>query len=114
MAYKVSMEIGGRDLSIEFGDLAKQADGAVIVSYGETVVLVTAVAEKVPKEGGDFLPLTVDYREKPSGLVDLLKREDVIIEVKKVSFGDYVINDSITIERKTSRDFLISIIDFIL
>jgi polyribonucleotide nucleotidyltransferase len=64
MAYKVSMEIGGRDLSIEFGDLARQADGAVIVSYGETVVLVTAVAAKVPNKEGDFLPLTVDYREK--------------------------------------------------
>ena len=55
--------------------------------------------------------ITVDYREKSSGLIDLLKSEDVEIRIKKLSYGDYVINDSITIERKTARDFLISIID---
>ena len=55
--------------------------------------------------------IRVDYREKTSGLIDLLKREGVSIEVKKVSYGDYIINDSITIERKTDRDFLVSIID---
>jgi len=57
------------------------------------------------------LKIRVDYREKASGLVDLLKTEDVFIEVKKVPYGDYVINDSITIERKTAKDFLVSIID---
>jgi len=57
------------------------------------------------------LKIKVDYREKTSGIIDLLKEEDVSIEIRKVSYGDYIINDSITIERKTARDFLISIID---
>lgn len=57
------------------------------------------------------MKIEVDYREKASGIVDLLRKEDVILEIRKVSYGDYIINDSITIERKTSRDFLISIID---
>jgi Fanconi anemia group M protein len=57
------------------------------------------------------LKISVDYREKPSGLIELLKKEDVEIEIKKISYGDYVINNSITIERKTARDFLVSIID---
>ena len=57
------------------------------------------------------MKITVDYREKTSGIIDLLICEDIKIETKKVSYGDYVINDSITIERKTARDFLISIID---
>ena len=57
------------------------------------------------------MEIRVDYREKESGLIDLLKKESVFIEVKKVPYGDYIINESITIERKTSRDFLISIID---
>ncbi len=61
--HKVSATIGGRELTIETGKLAKQADGAVIVSYGDTVVLVTACAAKEPREGLDFFPLTVDYRE---------------------------------------------------
>ena len=58
------IEIGGKTLSIETGRLAKQADGAVIMRYGDTMVLVTAVTAKSPREGVDFLPLTVDYREK--------------------------------------------------
>jgi len=57
------MELGGRTLSIETGTIAKQADGAVVVQYGETVVLGTAVHAE-PREGLDFFPLTVDYREK--------------------------------------------------
>ncbi len=61
--HKVSTTIGGRELTIETGKLAKQADGAVLVSYGDTVVLVTACAAKEPREGLDFFPLTVDYRE---------------------------------------------------
>ena len=63
MMEKVSVEINGTILSIETGRLAKQANGSVLVSYGETVVLVTAVAEKKVREGIDFLPLTVDYQE---------------------------------------------------
>jgi Fanconi anemia group M protein len=57
------------------------------------------------------LRITVDYRERASGLLELIRERDVFVEVKPLSFGDYIINDSITIERKTARDFLISIID---
>lgn len=57
------------------------------------------------------MKIIVDYREKNSGLVDLLKSENVEIRLRKISYGDYIINGSITIERKTARDFLISIID---
>ena len=58
------MEVGGRKLIIEHGKMAKQANGAVLVRYGDTVVLVTATASKEPREGVDFFPLTVDYEEK--------------------------------------------------
>jgi polyribonucleotide nucleotidyltransferase len=61
--YSVEAEIGGRILKIETGKLAKQAAGAVLVTYGETVVLCTVVRSH-PREGIDFFPLTVDYREK--------------------------------------------------
>ena len=61
--HKVSTMIGERELSIEIGKLAKQAHGSAVVRYGETVVLVTACAAKEPREGLDFFPLTVDYRE---------------------------------------------------
>ncbi len=61
--HKVSTTIGERELSIEIGKLAKQAHGSALVRYGETVVLVTACADKEPREGLDFFPLTVDYRE---------------------------------------------------
>ncbi len=58
-----AITIGGRSLSLESGKLAKQADGAVTVRFGDTVVLVTACHAATPREGIDFLPLTVDYRE---------------------------------------------------
>ncbi|MCK4311213.1 MAG: polyribonucleotide nucleotidyltransferase, partial [Candidatus Cloacimonetes bacterium] len=61
---KKSIEIAGRDLTIETGKMAKQANGAVFITYGETSVLVTATAAKEPKEGTDFFPLTVDFIEK--------------------------------------------------
>ncbi|MDA8163692.1 MAG: polyribonucleotide nucleotidyltransferase [Desulfobacteraceae bacterium] len=61
---KVEAEIGGRLLSIETGKIAKQANGAAVVTYGETVVLVTATAAKEPREEVDFLPLTVEYQER--------------------------------------------------
>jgi len=57
------IEIGGKPLIIETGKMAKQADGAVTLRYGDTMMLVTAVASNSPREGVDFLPLTVDYRE---------------------------------------------------
>ena len=59
-----SMELGGRQLIVEQGKMAKQANGAVLVRYGDTVVLVTATASAEPREGVDFFPLTVDYEEK--------------------------------------------------
>ncbi len=64
MAIKHEAEIGGKPFSMEAGKLAEQADGAVIVRYGDTVVLATAVASKEPREGADFFPLTVDYEER--------------------------------------------------
>jgi polyribonucleotide nucleotidyltransferase len=64
MAKKVELEFHGRPLSIEIGRMAKQADGAALVQYGETVVLVTAVAARDLKVDTDFFPLTVDYQEK--------------------------------------------------
>jgi polyribonucleotide nucleotidyltransferase len=60
----VELDWGGRPLKLETGKIARQADGAVMATYGETVVLATVVAAKVPREGVDFLPLTVDYQEK--------------------------------------------------
>ncbi|MEE9279417.1 MAG: polyribonucleotide nucleotidyltransferase, partial [Myxococcota bacterium] len=61
----VSFELGGRTLTLETGRLAKQAGGAVLVSYGETAVLVTATRSK-PRQGIDFFPLVVDFVEKTS------------------------------------------------
>ncbi len=61
---KLSIDLGGRALTIETGRLAKQAAGSVLVSYGDTVVLAAVTAAKEAKEGQDFFPLTVDYREK--------------------------------------------------
>jgi polyribonucleotide nucleotidyltransferase len=60
----VELDWGGRPLKLETGKIARQADGAVMATYGETVVLATVVAAKTPREGVDFLPLTVDYQEK--------------------------------------------------
>jgi polyribonucleotide nucleotidyltransferase len=61
--HKVSTMVGERELSIEIGKLAKQSQGSALVRYGDTVVLVTANSAKEPREGLDFFPLTVDYRE---------------------------------------------------
>jgi len=58
------VEWGGRTLVLETGRIARQADGAVLVTYGETTVLCTAVAQKTPRAGIDFFPLTVNYQEK--------------------------------------------------
>jgi polyribonucleotide nucleotidyltransferase len=61
---KKSIQFGAHTLTIETGEIARQADGAVMVSYGDTVVLVTVVGKTDVKEGQDFFPLTVDYMEK--------------------------------------------------
>ncbi|MFY9893762.1 MAG: polyribonucleotide nucleotidyltransferase [Xanthobacteraceae bacterium] len=62
--HRVQLDWGGRKLTLETGRLARQADGAVFASYGDTTVIATVVAAKQPKEGIDFLPLTVNYQEK--------------------------------------------------
>tara|TARA_B110000008_G_scaffold63430_2_gene63473 strand:+ start:1068 stop:3203 length:2136 start_codon:yes stop_codon:yes gene_type:complete len=61
---KKSVKFGDNTLTIETGEIGRQADGAVMVTYGDTVVFVTAVGRKNAKEGQDFFPLTVDYQEK--------------------------------------------------
>ena len=60
----VSLEWGGKTLTLETGRIARQADGAVLATYGETVVLCAVTAAKTVKEGQDFFPLTVHYQEK--------------------------------------------------
>jgi polyribonucleotide nucleotidyltransferase len=62
--HKVEIEWAGRPLTLETGKIARQADGAVLATYGETVVLATVVSAKEPKQGFDFFPLTVNYQEK--------------------------------------------------
>jgi polyribonucleotide nucleotidyltransferase len=62
--HRVQLDWGGRQLTLETGRLARQADGAVFASYGDTTVIATVVAAKEPKEGIDFLPLTCNYQEK--------------------------------------------------
>ncbi len=62
--HRVELDWGGRKLVLETGKIARQADGAVVATYGESKVLATVVAAKEPREGVDFLPLTVDYQEK--------------------------------------------------
>lgn len=81
--------MAGRPLVIEVGKVAKQANGAAVVRYGDTVVLVTATASKEPREGIDFFPLTVDYEEKqyaagkiPGGFI---KREGRATELATLS-----------------------------
>jgi polyribonucleotide nucleotidyltransferase len=64
MSEKITVEVGGQTIHIETGKVAKQADGAVTVQLGETIVIVAAVAATKAKPGQDFFPLTVDYREK--------------------------------------------------
>jgi polyribonucleotide nucleotidyltransferase len=61
---KKSITTGGKEISIETGKLAKQADGSVVLRMGDTMILATVVAAKDAREGVDFLPLTVDYKEK--------------------------------------------------
>ncbi|MGH7168382.1 MAG: polyribonucleotide nucleotidyltransferase [Nitrospiraceae bacterium] len=64
MVHAIEMDLAGRRLRLETGRVAKQADGAVLATYGDTVVLATAVASQTVRPGIDFLPLTVDYQEK--------------------------------------------------
>jgi polyribonucleotide nucleotidyltransferase len=67
MYIKESVFLGGKELSIETGKMAKQSDGAVVIRYGDSMVLVTACGAKTAKDGVDFLPLTCEYIEKTYG-----------------------------------------------
>ncbi len=74
----------------------------------------TSAQNKIAKRfyfGVTFLQIKADYRESASGIIELLKNRGVLVETTKVPYGDYIINNDITIERKTAKDFLISIID---
>ena len=62
----LTARVGDRDLHIESGKYAKLADGAALVTMGETIILVTAVSATKVKEGQDFFPLTVEYKDKVS------------------------------------------------
>src|SRR5580692_7369769 len=62
--HREELDWAGRKLVLETGKIARQADGAVVATYGETTVLATVVAAKTAKAGGDFFPLTVNYQEK--------------------------------------------------
>ncbi len=62
--HSYTMDLGGRPLTIESGEIAKQANGAVLIRYGETAVVVAVTGTKTPREGVDFFPLTVDFEEK--------------------------------------------------
>ena len=64
MEYTFKTHINGKPLTIQTGKIAKQASGSAVVQFGETIVLVTVVAEKDEREGKDFLPLSVEYQEK--------------------------------------------------
>src|SRR4030095_12965185 len=69
MPEKITAQVGDKQITIETGKLAKQADGAVTVQLGETIVITAAVGAVKAKEGQDFFPLTVDYREKAAAAV---------------------------------------------
>lgn len=64
MKHEIQLEWGGRTITLETGAMARQANGAILARYADTVVLATAVAMPEPREGVDFLPLTVNYQEK--------------------------------------------------
>src|SRR6201988_916373 len=68
MQQKVTAQIGSLEITIETGKVAKLADGAVVVTCGDTTILASAVSATVVKEGQDYFPLTVDYREKAAAV----------------------------------------------
>ena len=66
MSEKTTIKVGGKEIILETGKMARQADGAVTVQMGDTIILVAAVAAMDSRDGQDWFPLTVDYREKAS------------------------------------------------
>ena len=85
--YKKEFQWGDKTVVIETGKIARQADGAVLVSMGQTTVLCTAVAAKSAKPGQDFFPLTVNYQEKHlqqgKSLVAFLREKGVLLKMKR-------------------------------
>ena len=61
---KESIKLGDKDLTVETGRIAKQADGSVVIKYGDTMLLVAAVGAQTSREGIDFFPLTIDFEER--------------------------------------------------
>ena len=100
------MELGGRKLIVEHGKMAKQANGAVLVRYGDTAVLVAATMSAEPREGVDFFPLTVDYEEKQSALDETLYRIDEN-ETKLVEVTEEL-NEKHAVLEKRVRDIYIN------
>src|SRR6201990_3283481 len=86
MFVREGVSFGGKELTIEVGRMAKQADGAVVIRYGDSMVLVTAVAASSVRPGIDFMPLPVDYLEKtsPAGKIPgvYFKREGRLTETE--------------------------------
>src|SRR5437763_15704017 len=86
MFVREGVSFGGKELTIEPGRMAKQADGAVVIRYGDTMVLVSAVASAATRPGIDFMPLTCDYLEKTSAAGKIpggyFKREGRMTEVE--------------------------------
>ena len=77
MVITKEIELGGRLLKIETGRLARQAGGSALVQYGDTVVLCTAVSDEVEREGIDYFPLQVEYREKTAAVGKKIGRAHV-------------------------------------
>jgi len=84
-AIKKSIQFGAHTLTLETGEIARQADGAVLVSYGDTAVLVTVVGRHDVKAGQDFFPLTVDYQEKTyaAGKIPAVFSNEKHVQAKK-------------------------------
>ena len=84
--HKEELEVNGKKLTLETGKIARQADGAIIASMGETVVIATAVGAKKVAEGQDYFPLSVNYQEKYYAAgkyqVDILKEKPVLLKLK--------------------------------
>ena len=88
---KKSIQYGKHTLTLETGEIARQADGAVMVSLDDTVVLVTVVGKRDVKEGQDFFPLTVDYQERTyaAGKKDKeIERKRLVLEAKIASLKE--------------------------
>jgi Polyribonucleotide nucleotidyltransferase (polynucleotide phosphorylase) len=85
MQHKVTAQIGANSINIETGKIAKLADGSVVVSCGETMVMASAVSATVIKEGQDFFPLTVDYREKAAAAG---KFPGGLLQTRRTSHGE--------------------------